>query len=283
MHEHGGGLPLMELIGFGLLAVLVVYVFAACRPGVRGRWPAWRIVAWIAGCLVAALSLQAATSRHDDFVAHALAHLGLGLAAPLLLALSAPVALALRSLDAVPARRLRRLLRTWPSRFLGSPVTAGILMLGVLWWLYVGGLYARLHDNGLLFVVVHLLVFVSGCLLAAAVVGLGPDLHRFGYVQRTAALCAVVAGHSILSTYLFGHPPVGVSRADTEAGALVLLYGGVVVALALSAVLFTGWCREAGGGRHEVGRQPALSLSRVSSDGRSTSSSRRSRSWRSRM
>jgi putative membrane protein len=282
MHEHGGGISLMELIGFGLLMAIAVYVVAAYRTGARGHWPAHRIILWIGGCLVTALSLQVATSRHDDFVAHTVAHVGLGMLAPLLLVLAGPVTLALRSLDVVPARRLARLLKSWPFRFVGHPVTAGVLTLGGLWLLYVGGLYGSLHNNGLLFAVVHLHVFVSGYLFTAAIIGIDPNLHRAGWVLRAAALCAVMAGHSIISTYLAGHPPAGVSPSQAEAGSMVMYYGGGVVAVALAVVFCGAWYREAGH-RRASGRQLALSPSRASSDGRSTSSSSRSRSWRSRM
>ena len=277
MHEHSGGVSLMELIGFGLLLAIAVYVIAAYRSAGHGRWPSHRILAWIAGCLVAALSLQIANSRHDDFVAHAVAPVGLGLLAPLLLVLAAPVTLALRSLDVVPARRVSRLRTSWVARFLGHPIPAALLALTGSWLLYAGGIYESLHDNGLLFAAVYFFVFVSGYLFTAAIIGIDPNPHRSGYVLRAVVLCVAVAAHGILASAVVTRAPAGVPAADAAAGSLVLSCGTGAVALALAAVLGAAWIREVP--RRRSAAQSALLVpSRASSDGRSTSSSSRSRS-----
>lgn len=246
MHDHGGGISPGELAGFGLLVPITVYLIAAFRSTGRGRWPDHRVLAWIVGCLVAAVSVQVASTRHDDFAAHAAAHVGLGMLAPLLLVLSAPVTLALRSLSTVPARRLARLLKSWPVRILAHPVTAAVLTLGGMWVLYIGGLYGSIHVNGPLFVVVHFHIFVSGCLFAAAIASVDPNPHRSSFIVRAIVLCAAMAGHSILSKYLFGHPPAGVSSADAEAASLLMYYGGDVVSVALAVVLCAAWYRDVG-------------------------------------
>jgi putative membrane protein len=246
VHNHGGGISLVEIFGFGLLAAIACYVFAALSSGTRGRWPRHRILLWIAGCLVAALSLQAATVNHDDFAWHALAHVGLGMLAPLLLMLSAPITLALRALSPVPARRLARLMRSRPVRFLAHPVTAAALNVGGLWLLYAGGLYSSIHNNGLLFVVVHVHVFVSGYLFSASIAGVDPNPHRARFATRAIVLCAVMAGHSILSKYLIGNPPPDVPAVSAEAGSMIMYYGGDAVSVVLVILLCLGWYRDVG-------------------------------------
>lgn len=259
MHNHGGGVSAMELVSFALLAAIAVYLLAALRPAGRPIWPRRRIVFWIAGCLVAALSVQATAANHDDFARHAVAHVGLGMLAPLLLMLAAPGTLALRSLSAVPARRLARMLRSRPVRFFTYPVTAAVLHLGGLWLLYPGGLYPSIHVNGLLFVVVHVHVFVSGYLLAASIAGIDPAPHRASFGTRAVVLCAVMAGHSSLSKQLFGNPPPGVPAAEAELGSMVMYYGGDAVSVALVVLLFAGWYREAGRAQRRLESRPQAS------------------------
>jgi putative membrane protein len=253
MHNHGGGISLVEIISFGLLAAIAFYVFAALRPSARGTWPRHRILLWIAGCFVTALSVQAAAANHDDFAAHALAHVGLGMLAPLLLMLSAPVTLALRSLSTVPARRLARLLRSRPIRFVTHPIPAAVFNVGGLWLLYAGGLYPSIHANGLLFVVVHVHVFVSGYLFSASIAGLDPNPHRARFLTRAIVLGAVMAGHSILSKYLYANPPADVPPASAETGSMIMYYGGDAVSVLLVVLLCASWYRD-------VGRQRRRSL-----------------------
>jgi putative membrane protein len=259
VHNHGGGISLVEVSSFGLLAAIACYVFAALRRSPRGRWPTHRILLWIAGCLVTALSVQAATANHDDFAGHALAHVGLGMLAPVLLMLSAPMRLALRSLSAVPARRLARLLRSRPVRFLTHPIPAAVLNLGGLWLVYAGGLYASMHTNGLLFVVVHVHIFVSGYLFSVSIAGVDPNPHRAPFATRAIVLSVVMAGHSILSKYLYANPPADVPAASAEAGSMVMYYGGDAASVVLVVLLCAAWYRDVGRrrGRSAASRQPS--------------------------
>ena len=245
VHNHGGGVSLGEIFSLALLAAIACYLFAALRSDTGGRWPVYRIASWIAGCFVTAWSLQVATSNHDDFILHSLAHVGVGMLAPLLLMLSAPVTLALRSLSAVPARRLARMLRSRPVRFLAHPITAAALTLGGLWLLYVGGLYASIHTKGLLFVLVHIHVFVAGYLFSASIAGVDPNPHRARFATRAIVLVSVMAGHSILSKYLYGNPPPGVPAAQAETGSMIMYYGGDAVSVVLVILLCTSWYRDA--------------------------------------
>ncbi|SFN61575.1 cytochrome c oxidase assembly protein [Mycetocola miduiensis] len=252
MHNHSGGISLADFVSLFLLTTIAFYLAAALRPSTRPRWPRHRIIFWITGCLVAALSVQVAIANHDDFASHAIAHVGLGMLAPLLLMLSAPVTLALRSLSPIPARRLARMLRSRPVRFVTHPVTAAILYIGGLWLLYAGGLYPRIHENGFLFAVVHVHVFASGYLFSAAIAGVDPNPHRARFLTRAIVLCAVMAGHSILSKHVFGNPPAGVPDAAAEVGSMVMYYGGDVVSVALVVLLCAEWYRQAGHARNHA-------------------------------
>jgi putative membrane protein len=252
VHNHNGGISLADLVSLLLLTAIVCYLAAALRPSTRPRWPRHRIVLWITGCLVTALSVQVATANHDDFANHAIAHVGLGMLGPLLLMLSAPVTLSLRSLSPIPAKRLARMLRSRPIRFVTHPVIAAILYIGGLWLLYAGGLYPRIHANGILFAAVHLHVFASGYLFSAAIAGVDPNPHRARVMTRAIVLWAVMAGHSILSKHLFGNPPAGVPDAAAEAGSMIMYYGGDMVSVTLVVLLWAEWYRQAGHARNHA-------------------------------
>ena len=95
------------------------YLGAMRATARRGRgWPWYRGMFWALGLAAAALGVVGPPAQlvHDSFTAHMAAHLLVGMVAPLLLALAMPVTLGLRTLAVVPARRLSRMLISFPVR-----------------------------------------------------------------------------------------------------------------------------------------------------------------------
>ncbi len=198
---------------------------------------------WSAGvvCAGAGLVGPVATAAHTSFTAHMTAHLLLGMLAPLLLVLGAPVTLALRALPVTWGKRLTRLLRTAPVRAATHPVVAGLMNAGGLWVLYTTSVYPLMHSSVLVHALVHAHVLVWGYVLTASLVGVDPDPHRSPVLIRSGVLVVVVAAHSILSRWLYAHPPTGVSTADGRSGAQLMYYGGDVVDVVLMVRLLHGW------------------------------------------
>ncbi|MGK5681181.1 cytochrome c oxidase assembly protein [Actinoplanes sp. URMC 104] len=214
-----------------LLGAAIAYGTATARLRRRGTgWPPGRALAWYAGLAAAA---AAGFGHHHDFRAHMSAHLLLGMGAPLLLVLGRPVTLLLRALPVRPARRVARVLRTRPVRFLTHPVTAAVLDAGGLWLLSTTSLYAAMAHP---LVQAHLLL--AGYLFTASIVGRDPAPHRPGPLTRGTVLLAFVAAHGILAKHLFGHPPAGVPAADAEAGAQIMYYGGDLLHLTVIVLFF---------------------------------------------
>ena len=58
---------------------------------------------------------------------------------------------------------------------------------------------------------------------------------------RAIVLVCSLAGHSILSKYLYAHPPIGVSSADAETGAMLMYYGGDLIDLGLILIFCYQW------------------------------------------
>jgi putative membrane protein len=237
------------LFAFPFAFALSLYAAGVVIERRRGRaWPWYRSTAWATGVVLAAAGFVGplAAAAHHDVVAHMWAHLAVGMTAPLLLVLGAPVTLALRSLHVSRARRLSRLLRSLPARFVGTPIVAAILSTGVLWVLYTGATYRIVQEDPLLHVGVSLHFLIAGCLFTAAIIPIDPAPHRAGYRQRMAVLIVTMAAHSILAKRIYGHPPLGMDPLQAQSGAMLMYYAGGLVDAVIVTILCAQWYRESG-------------------------------------
>ena len=157
--------------------------------------------------------------------------------------MSAPVTLALRTLPRRPRRILLRLLHSSTATVLAAPATAMLLNLGGLYALYLTGLYKAAEHNDLVHAAVHVHMFLAGCLLSWAVIGIDPVRRRPGTWMRLTALIIVAAGHSTLAKliYAWNLPVGGGPIASRHIGAELMYYGGTVIEVALAAVVMTQW------------------------------------------
>ncbi|QUW22934.1 cytochrome c oxidase assembly protein [Sporosarcina sp. Marseille-Q4063] len=232
------GIPALLAIGLYIGAVLVTNRQKRLR-----KWPWLRTIFFVAGVLLAASALVGALSRqsHADFTAHMVGHLLLGMLAPLLIALAAPMTLLLRTLNVNFARKLSRLLKSHPIRFFSHPIVASILNIGGLWLLYTTDLYSVMHTNLLLHIVVHIHVFAAGYLFTISLLYIDPVFHRLSYQYRTIVFILALAGHGILSKFIYAYPPEGVPIEQARIGAMLMYYGGDAVDLLLIFILFRHW------------------------------------------
>ena len=256
-HDHSDG-DLLSVVVVLLLATLAVvaYLGAVRRSRRRLPWPWSRTACWLGGIVLLVLGLAGPLARaaHHSFAAHAVTHVLVGMAGPLLLVCAAPVTLALRALPVRQARRLSRLLGSRAVRLLSEPLVAAVLNVGGLWLLYLTPLYATAQASPVVHVAVHVHLVAVGCLLTAALVTPDPVPHRRSHAHRAAVLVAVVAGHDILAKYLYAHPPAGVGAAAAETGAMVMYYGGDAVEIVLMVLLCRRWFAPR---RAAVGLRPA--------------------------
>lgn len=249
-HDHVG----LAWLPFGVAGIaLLLYAWGVWAASRRGRsWPRGRSLLWLTGTLVclaavvgplaslAAHSPAAHSSATHSFSAHMVSHLLLGMLGPVLLVRAAPVTLALRALTPTAARRLSRLMRSWPVGWACHPVVAAAVDLGGLWVLYTSGLYGLLAQPAVS-VLVHVHLLVAGYLLATALVGVDPVRHRASYGSRAVVLVLFAAGHGILAKLIYARPPDGVSAAQAERGAMVMYYGGDAVHLIYLVLLGWAW------------------------------------------
>lgn len=245
--EHVGvGLgALSELVPLGVVLLGAAYVAAAYAVRSRQGWPGARVLLWLAGMvgIAAALTGPLGRAAEVDFRAHAVAHLLLGMAVPLLLVAAAPVTLLLRVLPVAAARRVTRFLGARPVRWLTEPVVAAALNVGGLWLLYATPAYALTQLSPALHLLVHAHLLISGYLLTAALVSRDPLPHRRSFGHRAAVLVATMTAHAILVKRLYAVPPPGVAVEQAEIGAMIMYYGGDLVGLVLVVWLCALWYR----------------------------------------
>lgn len=249
---HGGmGGGLMD-VGIIVLSLLLIGLYIgggihSSRIRHLHRWPWFRYVCWAAGifCVWAATGSPIADQAHHDFRAHMLGHLLLGMLGPLLLVLAAPVTLLLRTLPVAAARNVSRLLRSSYAGFISHPVTASLLNIGGLWLLYTTPLYTMMHENSWIHAAVHLHVFLAGVLFTSAMIYIDPAAHRFSFLYRTVVFIIALAGHGILSKYIYASPPDGVPQLQAEEGAKLMYYGGDVIDAAIIFILCLHWYKAA--------------------------------------
>ncbi|MBD1222520.1 cytochrome c oxidase assembly protein [Virgibacillus halodenitrificans] len=226
----------------GGIAYLIA-VFISIRKG--RKWPLWRTVLGLAGFLTVGIAVAGpiAEKAHMDFTFHMLSHLLLGMLGPLLIALSAPMTLILRALSVSAARRLTSLLRSTYAGFVTNPIGASFLNIGGLWLLYATDLFSLMHESLLLYVIIHAHVFLAGYLFTISLIYIDPTPHRYSFVYRVSVFIVALAGHGILSKYIYGFPPDGVSTSEAQTGGMLMYYGGDLIDLLLIFVLCLHWYR----------------------------------------
>ncbi|MGD6843889.1 cytochrome c oxidase assembly protein [Bacillus infantis] len=248
---HGNNHQHQEAAGTDLFAAqstLVVFfvwlllMYLAVQFFGKRDWPLYRTVFWVAGilCCIAAAGPIASWSHHH-FSMHMMGHLLLGMLGPLLMVLSAPVTLVLRMLPAAYARKGSMLLKSRFFRFISHPATAATLNIGGLWLLYTTDLFTRMHEQPVLYLLVHLHVFLAGYLFTASFISIDPSSHKKSFVPRAAILITALAGHGILSKYLYVHPPSGVSLEQAQSGAVLMYYGGDIIDLFIIIFFCLEW------------------------------------------
>ncbi|SER57404.1 cytochrome c oxidase assembly protein [Salipaludibacillus aurantiacus] len=253
-HSHStaffdvAGLGPQLILAFPFAVALVIYLFAAATVKKKGKsWQGYRVVLFTigAGCALAAVIGPLAEWAHANFTVHMLGHLLLGMLAPLLMVLAAPVTLLLRAMPVKWGRRLTKVLKSLPARIVTDPAVASLLNIGGLWILYTTELYAAMHDDVLLHLFIHMHVFLAGYVFTASMISIDPMPHRTAYLYRAIVLVLALAGHQILSKFIYANPPAGVPRAEAEAGGQLMFYGGDAVDVFIIFMLCLQWYRAA--------------------------------------
>ncbi|WP_088105817.1 cytochrome c oxidase assembly protein [Halalkalibacter urbisdiaboli] len=255
MHEHSGHtdhihtvtefVPQFVLFLPFLIAAVIYLVAVILSNRKHKQWPISRTICWNAGVLsaITAVAGPLAEMAHGDFTVHMLNHIFLGMLAPLLMVVAAPMTLFLRTLPVSNARRLSKILKSALFRVITDPIVASLLNVGGLWILYTTRLFEVMHENVVLYVLIHFHVFLAGYVFSLSIIYIDPIPHRTSYVYRSIVLVTALAAHGILSKYIYANPPIGVTKADAEQGGMLMYYGGDTIDVMLIFILCLQWYR----------------------------------------
>lgn len=251
-----------------LITLVALYVKGVSILKKRGdAWPVGRTVSFALGIAAIDFATSGGLGVYAlfSFQYHMIAHMILGMLAPIGLVLGAPLTLALRTLPQgrTPEERGVRgsLLAALHSRYsviITNPVVALALFDGSLFVLYFTNLFGDLMQNhaGHLFMNVHFLL--TGYLFFSVIIGIDPNPRKVPHVVRIVILFAAMSIHAFFaisllatSTLIDGGyykaiatPWVTDLLADQHAaGSVAWAMGEIPVLLAITAT-FIQWMRD---------------------------------------
>lgn len=252
LHSHGHSamnhsvleINLQLLLGVFFIILLAAYITAVIITNQRyKKWPIFRTICWTIGMVIALAAVVGplANSAHSNFTAHMVSHLLLSMVAPIFMAIAKPMTLLLRTANTTLARKLTSILKSGFLKFVSHPIIAAVLNVGGLWLLYTTNLFAYMHENAIIALFVHLHFFIAGYVFTISIIYFDPVYHQYSYRFRAAVLIIAIAGHDILSKYMYANPPAGVSRQEAEMGSMVMYYAGDWIEVALIIIFCWQW------------------------------------------
>ena len=258
-----------DALMIGLLVIAVaLYIKGVIILTKRGdKWPIGRTISFAIGISAVDFATSGGLGlyAHFSFSWHMIAHMTLGMIAPIAIVLGAPITLALRTLPQgrnSEERGVRgTLLSALHSRYssiIVNPVGALIVFDGSLFLLYFTSLFGKLMNShaGHLFMNVHFLL--AGFLFFHVIIGIDPNPKRPPFLVRIVTLLAAMSIHAFFSVALMSSstlidsgyfaalqtPWVGDLLADQKkGGAIGLAMGEIPILIALVAT-FIMWTRD---------------------------------------
>ena len=205
------------LLGYeadGLMLGLLVFLVALYIKGViiltkRGdKWPVGRTIAFALGISAVDFATSGGLGlySHFAFSNHMMAHMVLGMIAPIGIVLGAPITLALRTL---PLGRNQQesgirgvfieLLHSKLSKFYTNPVIALAIFDGSLFALYFTPLFGKLMQghSGHFFMSLHFLL--AGFLFFQVLIGIDPLPRKVPHIAKIVVIFAAMSIHAFFS------------------------------------------------------------------------------------
>ncbi|MEI9907835.1 MAG: cytochrome c oxidase assembly protein [Actinomycetota bacterium] len=198
------------------LGILIVFVLLYIK-GVRtlnkrgDSWPIGRSVAFACGIL----AINWATSggfgvyAYFAFSSHMIAHMILGMIAPIFIILSAPITLALRTLPQGRTSDERGIrgtliaaLHSKITNFWVNPVVALLIFDGSLFGLYFTSLFGGMMQSHTGHFLMDLHFLLSGLLFFHVIIGVDPNPRKVPHLVRIVILFAAMSIHAFFSIAL---------------------------------------------------------------------------------
>ena len=196
----------------GLLLLVALYIAGVVRLSRNGvKWPVGRTIAFALGISVIDFATSGGLGLYAffSFSHHMMAHMLLGMVAPIGIVLGAPITLALRALPAgrdVEERGLRGLLTVIMSSrviaIFSNPIVALAIFDGSLFALYFTPLFETLMGSHLGHVAMSLHFLLAGILFFHVIIGIDPRPKEYPFIFRIVILFAAMSIHAFFSIAL---------------------------------------------------------------------------------
>jgi putative copper resistance protein D len=258
-----------DALVIGILITLVaLYIRGVVILSRRGdKWPVGRTISFALGISLLDFATSGGLGVYAlfSFEYHMIAHMVIGMLAPIAIVLGAPITLALRSLPLgrTPEERgvrgtLISFLHTRYSVILTNPLTALALFDGSLFVLYFTNLFGDLMQSHAGHLLMNLHFFLVGYLFFSVIIGIDPNPRKIPHIVRIVMLFAAMSIHAFFAISLlatttlidqgyFGSlrtPWLGDLLADQHAaGSIAWAMGEIPIIFALIAT-FIQWMRD---------------------------------------
>ncbi|MEN9736362.1 MAG: hypothetical protein RL129_1073 [Actinomycetota bacterium] len=195
-----------------LITMVALYVKGVMVLTKRGdKWPVGRTISFALGIAVIDFATSGGLGlyAHFSFSHHMMAHMLLGMIAPIGLVLGAPITLALRTLPQGRTKDERgvrgTLLAALHSKvgiFYTNPIVALLIFDGSLFGLYFTNLFADLMQSHIGHLVMNLHFLAAGFLFFFVIIGIDPNPRKIPHLVQLVVLFAAMSIHAFFSVAL---------------------------------------------------------------------------------
>ena len=195
-----------------LVTAVALYIKGVSVLKSRGdSWPVGRTVAFAMGIALIDFATSGGLGVYAifSFEYHMMAHMLLGMIAPIGLVLGAPITLALRTLPQGRTSEERGVrafaLTALHSRYsviLNNPITALALFDGSLFVLYFTDLFGALMQNHAGHLLMNIHFILAGFLFFHVIIGIDPNPRKYPHIVRIVILFGAMSLHAFFSVAL---------------------------------------------------------------------------------
>jgi putative copper resistance protein D len=251
-----------------LITAVALYIRGVVILTRRGdKWPVGRTVAFALGisAIDYATSGGLGVYAKFSFEYHMVAHMLLGMVAPIGIVLGAPITLALRTLPQGRTSEERgvrgtliALLHSKPAGVFTNPISALAIFDGSLFVLYMTPLFGNLMQSHLGHLVMSVHFLLAGILFFHVIIGIDPNPRKVPHIVRIVILLAAMSIHAFFAIALISNStlidqgyfaslqtPWNLDLlADQKAGGSVAWAMGEIPILLALVATFIQWMRD---------------------------------------
>ena len=195
-----------------LITAVALYIKGVVILSRRGdKWPIGRTVAFALGISVIDYATSGGLGVYAkfSFEYHMIAHMALGMIAPIGIVLGAPITLALRTLPQGRNQEERgvrgtliALLHSKPAGIVTNPVVILALFDGSLFVLYMTKLFGNMMQSHLGHLVMNVHFLLAGILFFHVIIGIDPNPRKVPHIVRIVILFAAMSIHAFFAIAL---------------------------------------------------------------------------------